>query len=291
VPLLRERALVLRAAFAAPVEPAVFLRVPVALRAPEEAVEPLFADVARLDADFFAAALGLEAVLRDVAARELAFLAVERVPLDLRPPVDRVDALLPLAEPPPPLEVAVALHFPDITRCAASATASAISEPSLVALAAMLVAAFDAVSAASSPASRIFLRAAGLAAIAAAAAVRPAASISLLIAALASLSTVLSLEPDRDDDEPERVLVELEREELLRGDFAIFSLPGRGKDTSRLFRFPNEAATACPAQLENVKGTAAFAAMPFDMVSGRRCGRSSARQSERTPLSDLPAEP
>jgi hypothetical protein len=288
---------VLRADFAAPVEPEAFLRAPVVLRAPEEAVEPLFADVERLDVDFFAAPPGLEAVLRDVAARELAvrvpldFLAVERVPLDLRAPVDRVDVLLPLAEPPPLLEVAVALHFPDNTRCAASATASAISEPSLVALAAMLVAAFDAVSAASSPASRIFLRAAGLAAIAAAAAVSPAASISLLIAALASLSTVLSLEPERDDDEPERDLVELEREELLRGDFAIFSLPGRGKDTSRLFRFPNEAASAWLVQPENVKGTAAFAAMPFDMVSGRRCGRSSARQSERTPLSDLPAEP
>ena len=46
-------------------------------------------------------------------------------------------------------------HLPDITRCAASATASAISEPSLVALAIMLVAACDAVSAASRPASRI----------------------------------------------------------------------------------------------------------------------------------------
>ena len=70
-------------------------------------------------------------------------------------------------------------------------------EPNLVALATMLLAAFDAVSAASRPASRILRRAPGLALIAAAAAARPAASISLLIAALASLSTVLlSFEPD-----------------------------------------------------------------------------------------------
>jgi hypothetical protein len=97
--------------------------------------------------------------------------------------------------------------LPDITRCAASATASAISEPSFVALAIMLLAACDALSAASRPASRIARRALGLALIAAAAAARPAANISLLIAALASLSTV-SL--------PDDVL-----EELLRADLAI----------------------------------------------------------------------
>ncbi|MES2147911.1 MAG: hypothetical protein V4491_08690 [Pseudomonadota bacterium] len=82
-------------------------------------------------------------------------------------------------------------HLPDITRWAASATASAISDPNLVALDIMLDAALEAVSAASMPASRMALRALGLAAIAAAAAVSPAASISLLIAALAILSTVL----------------------------------------------------------------------------------------------------
>ena len=65
-----------------------------------------------------------------------------------------------------------------------------MSEPSLVALDTTLVAACDAVSAASRPASRILRRAAGLALIAAAAAASPAASISLLIAAFASLSTV-----------------------------------------------------------------------------------------------------
>jgi hypothetical protein len=86
-----------------------------------------------------------------------------------------------------------------------------------------LRAARSAVSAASSPASRIFLRAAGLALIAAAAAARPAASISLLIAALASLSTVLLLELERELVERDRD--EVEPEELLRADFAIFFLP------------------------------------------------------------------
>lgn len=97
-----------------------------------------------------------------------------------------------------------------------------MSDPNLVALAITLVAACDAVSAASSPASRILRRAAGLALIAAAAAAKPAASISLLIAAFASLSTV-ALEPE---DERERELErEVEREELLRADLAIASLP------------------------------------------------------------------
>ena len=106
------------------------------------------------------------------------------------------------ADPPllPALAEPSKFHLPDITRWAASATASAMIEPSLVALDTMLLAAWDAVSAASSPASRIFLRAAGLAAIAAAAAVNPAASISLLIAALASLS-IVSLDLERDDDD------------------------------------------------------------------------------------------
>jgi len=101
------------------------------------------------------------------------------------------------------------LHLPDITRCAASATASAMIEPSRVALDIMLFAACDALSAASSPASRIARRAFGLALIAAAAAASPAASISLLIAALASLSTV-ALPDDL---------------ELLREDLAIASSP------------------------------------------------------------------
>jgi hypothetical protein len=108
-------------------------------------------------------------------------------------------------------------HLPDITFCAASATASAISEPSLAALAVTDFAAFSAVSAASIPASLIALRAFGLALIAAAAAARPAASISLLIAALASLSTVALPEPFERDEDLDEVLRVL--------DFAITGLP------------------------------------------------------------------
>ena len=121
-----------------------------------------------------------------------------------------------------------------------------------------LLAACDALSAASSPASRIFLRAAGLAAIAAAAAVNPAASISLLIAALASFSTVLSFEREREEDALEPDLEEVEREELFRGDFAIVSLPAsRGKTLYSRFgsRMKCEVRDGTP---ENVKGTAAY---------------------------------
>ena len=151
------------------------------------------AGFARAVDDLRAALVRLEADVDDFARVELALRApafrvlVERFAVDFRaPPVpdDDLDDVLP-AEPS-----SATFHLPDITRWAASATASAISEPSLVALAIMLVAACDAVSAASRPASRMARRAFGLALIAAAAAARPAASISLLIAALASLSTV-----------------------------------------------------------------------------------------------------
>jgi hypothetical protein len=186
-----------------------------------------------------------EALLRDGFVADLPEVAFARLPDEaLRAPVfeleDLVRLALDLAPPPvardaldfraPPLlrdddepddEPALALpstdHLPDMTLCAASATASAIREPSLVALAITLLAACDAVSAASRPASRIARRALGLALIAAAAAASPAASISLLIAALASLSTV-SL-PDDEPEEPE------EPDELLRADFAIASSP------------------------------------------------------------------
>jgi hypothetical protein len=79
-------------------------------------------------------------------------LAVERDAVDfeaedLRAPLDFF-ARLPLllrADPELLPELALALpsivHLPDITRCAASATASAIKLPSLVALAIMLLAA------------------------------------------------------------------------------------------------------------------------------------------------------
>lgn len=128
-------------------------------------------------------------------------VAVLRALLALRAPVER-----PAREVAPVLALAPSsVHLPDIMRCAASATASAMIEPNLVALAIMLFAACDAVSAASRPASRILRRADGLALIAAAAAASPAASISLLIAALASLSTVVSPELEEDRDEVLRV--------------------------------------------------------------------------------------
>jgi len=198
----RERVPVLREDFAAPLA----LRVAVAARVPVKRVAPVLDDFARVDDAFFA-----PAEREPVAAFRVLLLGrpeplLPRAELD-----DEVDAPPLLAEPSK-------LHLPDITRCAASATASAMIEPSLVALETTLLAACDAVSAASSPASRIFLRAAGLALIAAAAAARPAASISLLIAALASLS-IVSLELELDERE------EVEPEELLRGDFAICCLP------------------------------------------------------------------
>ena len=165
-------------------------------RVVEERLAVPVVDFARLDAGFLAA-LVLRVV--DFARVDVLRLAVERLAPVLR---DDADA---------PLLLSSAVHLPDMTRCAASATASAIKVPSFVALAITLLAAWDAVSAASSPASRIALRAFGLALIAAAAAARPAASISLLIAALASLSTVS--------------LREEEPEEPLPADFAIASSP------------------------------------------------------------------
>jgi len=155
--------------------------------------EVLAVPVARFAADaapaFLAAAVRLEEPVEDLARVEVLRVPVDRLDVLARPPAERAfprddeDPLLELASPSID-------HLPDITRCAASATASAMIEPSLVALDIMLVAAVEAVSAASRPASRIARRALGLALIAAAAAARPAASISLLIAALASLSTV-----------------------------------------------------------------------------------------------------
>lgn len=171
------------------------------LRAVDERLAPALADFARDDVERFAA---------------------ERFAVDLRAGFAAVLEELDDVE----AELSVD-HLPDITRCAASATASAMIAPSLVALDAIALAACDAVSAASSPASRIFLRAAGLALIAAAAAASPAASISLLIAALASLSIFVLLEPEREEGELERELEleELEPEERLRVGFAIIYLP------------------------------------------------------------------
>jgi hypothetical protein len=165
----------------------------------------VLAAFARVDA-------GLRPLLlaRDVVFRAL--LAFFRVPL-LFLALLRVERV---AEPLLELDFSSVVHLPDRTRCAASATASAIIEPSLVALDITLLAACEAVSAASRPASRILRRAAGLALIAAAAAARPAASISLLIAALVNRSKV-SFELD---EEPE---------ELFVVDLAIACLPAFGE--------------------------------------------------------------
>jgi hypothetical protein len=232
--VLRERVPVLRdlaPPLAAPARDVVERDEPALL--PLERDEPLPADLARVEPDF--APPEAERVLPEV--EDFARDVVERVPVDLEPllrelperepplldrdPPELARALLPREDDEPLLELEPSsLHLPDITRCAASATASAISEPSLVALVTMLLAACDAVSAASRPASRILRRAAGLALIAAAAAARPAASISLLIAALASLSTVVSsfLLVEREE------LVFVERVEPLRADLAIASI-------------------------------------------------------------------
>ncbi|QIL02737.1 hypothetical protein G7078_08040 [Sphingomonas sinipercae] len=150
----------------------------------------LFARVPELR-DGLAALLEAFAPALDARAAVPGFLAVPALLRALL--VDR-DAVPLERDVPPPDESSPLAHFPLIIRCAASATASAISEPKRVALDMTELAADEALSAASRPASRIFLRALGLALIAAAAAARPAASISLLIAALASLSTVDSLE-------------------------------------------------------------------------------------------------
>ncbi len=246
VPLVREREPLLRdpllrGDFAAPLLRGDFAA-PLALfaapdfRAADERLAPEVDDFARVEG-FFAAA---ERVL--LAAPLVERFAVELEADDFRAPLARAELVRDPEEVDPELLPESSDHLPDMTRCAASATASAMSDPSLVALETTLLAACEAVSAASSPASRIFLRAAGLAAIAAAAAVSPAAIISLLIAALASLSTVLSpepeLAPERADEEPERLLEEPEREDLVRADLAIASLPASRKRHFRAVPVP-----------------------------------------------------
>lgn len=173
----------------------------------------------RLLPDFAAEDFERDAVERFFAAPPLRALLARELPE--RPELLPRDPLeLELAEAVPSID-----HLPLITRCAASATASAISDPNLVALDSTDFAALSAVSAASIPASRIALRAFGLALIAAAAAARPAASISLLIAALASFSVVLLDELgdfDRVLDDCARVPANLDPVLLL--DLAIANL-------------------------------------------------------------------
>lgn len=111
VPLLR--GLAAAADFAREPDPAADLL------APLERFAPVLDDFARL-----VVVLRAPDFARDVDD-------LERVPADLRPPAPR-DELE--AELLPPLDESSVAHLPDSTRCAASATASAINEPSFVAL-------------------------------------------------------------------------------------------------------------------------------------------------------------
>ena len=81
-------------------------------------------------ADLGLALLAREAVVAAFLAAGLRVAGLRAAPL-LR---DEPELVLALAVPS-------IVHLPDMTRCAASATASAISEPSLVALAIILLAA------------------------------------------------------------------------------------------------------------------------------------------------------
>jgi hypothetical protein len=207
------------------VERGVVLRARVPVLRDDLAPSPLAALARELDDAFLAPLARLDAPSEELARAVALFFAAPPLEREALAPApverellarDALDRPLPEARvlvrddeadedaPELPLEVSSLVHLPDITRCAASATASAISDPSLVALDITLLAAWVAVSAASSPASRIARRAFGLALIAAAAAASPAASISLLIAALASLSTVSLPLPAAEPDEPLR---------------------------------------------------------------------------------------
>jgi hypothetical protein len=101
------------------------------LRAAPERLDPEPADLAPADDDFVE--------LLDLRAPDdFAFEPDDRDPEVLREPLPRdEEEELELPEVALPSTV----HLPDITRCAASATASAISEPSLVALCITLLAA------------------------------------------------------------------------------------------------------------------------------------------------------
>ena len=136
-PLLRE----LRLAeplddFEAPLEGFALLFAAVDLRAPDERLEPAADDFARDAVDFFAP---LERALVDREREADDLRGADLRDADLRAPLRDEDEDEP--EPPLTTDSTSAVHLPDSTRCAASATASAISEPNLVALAATLVAA------------------------------------------------------------------------------------------------------------------------------------------------------
>jgi hypothetical protein len=124
-----ERRLVdLRAGFAAPVERFAVerfaeLRLAAGLRAADERLAPAPADLARVDVERFAVErFAVDRLAVDLRAAGLRFAAVLRAGLAALLEPDEVEAA-------PSID-----HLPDITRCAASATASAMSAPNLVAL-------------------------------------------------------------------------------------------------------------------------------------------------------------
>jgi hypothetical protein len=224
-------------------------------------VERLRALVFRAGVLRAAAPLALFAVdARDFVADDLALVVDLRAgdfrALDLGVPVERAE--LRFVELALLVPASSSAHLPERTRCAASATASAISDPSFEALVTIVVAAACAVSAASRPASRILRRAAGLALIAAAAAARPAASISRLIAALASLSSV--------SFPPPLFLLDLAIA-TSRCFLAAKTLQMRNGSVSTSEQPGSPAVFDCPGTL---KGTVAKATIPSNMVSGRK---------------------
>jgi hypothetical protein len=154
--VLRERVPVLREADAPRLLPSPEPEPPAELREPLDRLAPEPADLARDELDFVLPAPLLALVERDFvpADAERDFVPddapAERLLLERAPDAREVEderPLLPRDELPdedeeePPLDPSSAVHLPDMTRCAASATASAISEPSLVALDMTLLAA------------------------------------------------------------------------------------------------------------------------------------------------------
>src|SRR4030095_9592396 len=122
------------------------------------AVERLVVDLARdgeAPDDFARLVRGLAALVRDLPELDFAREVFLRLAVERRVVLREAPVLAAVCTAPS------AVNLPDITRCAASATASAMIDPSLVALATILVAACEAVSAASGAASAVLWRACG----------------------------------------------------------------------------------------------------------------------------------
>jgi len=149
--VLREREAVPREDLVPVPEPALSPVLPDLLRAVPERADPVAPDFARDDVDLLPLLVERDADPLDFAAEER--LLVDREPVEREPvDADRARAPLPRDDVPDdedddedrellPPESSSEVHLPDITRCAASATASAINDPSLVALDITLLAA------------------------------------------------------------------------------------------------------------------------------------------------------